>query len=220
MSIKIAAALVKELRESSGAGMMDCKKALMETEGDMEKAKEFLRKKGLAAAAKKSGRIAAEGIVDSYIHANGKIGVLVEVNCETDFAARTDAFKEFVHNVSLQIAAYHPRFISADEIPEEETAKETEIFIAQLKEQGKPDNIIEKIVPGKIVKWHKEVCLLNQEFAFNEEGKKDMEELNKEITATIGEKVTIRRFIRWEMGEGLTKRVYDLAAEVEAEMNK
>jgi len=216
----ITSAMVKELREITGAGMMDCKKALMECEGDMEKAKEFLRKKGLAAAAKKAGRIAAEGRVHAYIHANGKIGVLVEVNCETDFAAKTEPFAEFVHNVSLQVAAYAPRFVSPEEIPEDVIAKEREIYAAQLKEQGKPDNIVEKIVEGKITKWFAEVCLMQQEFAFNEEGKKTIEELAKETSAKIGEKVTVRRFVRWEVGEGLEKRVYDLAAEVAQEMGK
>jgi elongation factor Ts len=209
---------IKELRATTGAGMMDCKKALKETDGDVKKAKEFLRKKGLAAAAKKSGRIAAEGRVHSYIHGAGKLGVLVEVNVETDFAAKTKQFTDFVHACCLQIAAHNPLYITREEIPAEVIEKEKEIHTALLKEQGKPEKIIGKIVDGKINKWCASVCLMDQFYAF--EDKKTMDELAREVTSQIGEKVTVRRFVRFEMGEGLEKRVYDLAKDIDQELNK
>ncbi|MBU1221807.1 translation elongation factor Ts [Myxococcota bacterium] len=214
----ITSEMVKELRQSTGAGMMDCKKALTECEGDMEKAKEYLRKKGLAAVAKKTGRIAAEGRINTYIHGEGKIGVMIEVNCETDFAAKTDDFKELVHQLSLQIAASNPTYIVAEEIPADLVAKEKEIHAAQLRDQKKPDAIIDKIVEGKLSKWHQEICLMNQPFIFEE--KQSVDDLVKNVSAKIGEKISVRRFARWELGEGLEKRVYDLASEVAAEMNK
>ncbi|MGM0596428.1 MAG: translation elongation factor Ts [Myxococcota bacterium] len=217
---KISVKDIKELRESTGAGMMDCKKALKETEGDMDKAKEFLRKKGLAAAAKKSGRIAAEGTIQSYIHGNGKIGVMVEVNCETDFAAKTPDFTNFVEQLTLHIAATSPLYLEPEEIPEKVIKKEKDIHKAQLVEQGKPEKIIGKIVEGKMNKWYSQVCLLKQEFSFNEEGRKDtIEDLVKNLTAKIGEKISVRRFVRWELGEGIEKRVYDIAKDVQEELD-
>ncbi|MBN2724395.1 MAG: translation elongation factor Ts [Deltaproteobacteria bacterium] len=214
----ITSAMVKELRQATGAGMMDCKKALAECDADMEKAKEFLRKKGLAAVAKKSGRIAAEGRLHTYIHGEGKIGVILEVNCETDFAAKTEDFKDLVHQISLQIAANNPSYITPDEIPAAIIDKEKEIHVAQLKNEGKPDKIIDKIVEGKISKWYQDVCLLHQPYIFEE--KQTVEDLMKSVSAKIGEKITVRRFERWELGEGLEKRVYDLAKEIESELQK
>ncbi len=205
---------VMTLRELTGAGMMDCKKALTECNGDMEKAKDFLREKGLAAAAKKAGRIAAEGIVDSYIHLGGKIGVLVEVNCETDFVAKTDAFKAFVHNVAMQIAAAKPIYISKDEVPQDEIEKEKEILRAQAKNEPKPkpDAIIEKMVEGRIEKYYKEVCLLEQPYVKDQDI--TVGQMLSEATAKIGEKISVRRFARYEMGEGLQKREDNFAEEV------
>ncbi|HWR22763.1 MAG TPA: translation elongation factor Ts [Feifaniaceae bacterium] len=205
---------VMTLRELTGAGMMDCKKALTECDGDMEKAKDFLREKGLAAAAKKAGRIAAEGIVDSYIHLGGRIGVLVEVNCETDFVAKTDAFKAFVHNVAMQIAAAKPVYISKDEVPQDEIEKEKEILRAQAKNEPKPkpDAIIEKMVEGRIEKYYKEVCLLEQPYVKDQDV--TVGQMLSEATAKIGEKISVRRFARYEMGEGLQKRQDNFAEEV------
>jgi elongation factor Ts len=203
-----------ELREMTGVGMMDCKKALTECNGDMEKAKDYLREKGLAAAAKKAGRIAAEGIVDSYIHLGGKIGVLVEVNCETDFVAKTDNFKQFVHDVAMQIAAAKPTYISKDEVKQDEIEKEKEILRAQAKNEPKPkpDAIIEKMVEGRIEKYYKEVCLLEQPFVKDPD--QTIGQLLNTTTAKIGEKISIRRFVRYEMGEGLQKRQDNFAEEV------
>ncbi len=205
---------VMELREMTGVGMMDCKKALTECNGDMEKAKDYLREKGLAAAAKKAGRIAAEGIVDSYIHLGGKIGVLVEVNCETDFVAKTDNFKQFVHDVAMQIAAAKPTYISKDEVKQDEIEKEKEILRAQAKNEPKPkpDAIIEKMVEGRIEKYYKEVCLLEQPFVKDPD--QTIGQLLNTTTAKIGEKISIRRFVRYEMGEGLQKRQDNFAEEV------
>ncbi len=209
---------VMELREMTGAGMMDCKKALLECDGNMEKAKDILREKGLAAAAKKAGRIAAEGIVDSYIHMGGKIGVLVEVNCETDFVAKTDDFKLFVHNVAMQIAAAKPTYISKDEVPQDEIEKEKEILRAQAKNEPKPkpDAIIEKMVEGRIEKYYKEVCLLEQPYVKDQD--KTVSQMLNETVAKIGEKISIRRFARYEMGEGLQKRQDNFAEEVMGQM--
>lgn len=205
---------VMELREMTGAGMMDCKKALTECNGDMEKAKDFLREKGLAAAAKKAGRIAAEGIVDSYIHLGGKIGVLVEVNCETDFVAKTNDFKEFVHNVAMQIAAAKPTYITKEEVAQDEIEKEKEILRAQAKAEPKPkpDAIIEKMVVGRIEKYYKEVCLLEQPYVKDPD--MTVNQMLNQVVAKIGEKVSIRRFARYEMGEGLVKRQDNFAEEV------
>ena len=214
MSVNIE--LIKVLREKTGAGMMDCKKALTESNGDIEKAVAWLREKGIASAAKKSGRIAAEGIVDSYIHANGKIGVLLEVNIETDFAAKNDKFKEFVKEVAMQIAAMNPKWISPDEVPAEEIEKEREIIRNKALNDGKPEKIIDKIVDGSIKKFYDENCLLNQSFV--KDDSKTMDSLLKEMIATIGENISIRRFTRYEMGEGLQKREEDFAQEVMKQM--
>ncbi|MEI6601882.1 MAG: translation elongation factor Ts [Clostridia bacterium] len=210
--MEITAGMVKDLRESTGAGMMDCKKALVETSGNMDKAVEFLREKGLSAAAKKSGRIAAEGIVDSYIHGNGRIGVLVEVNIETDFAAKNEDFKNFVHDIALQIAAYNPMYITKEEVPMEELNKEKEILRAQALNEGKPEKIVDKMVEGRIEKYFKEVCLL--EMAFVKDPDKTVQQLLTEQIATIGENISIRRFVRFEMGEGIAKKEENFAEEV------
>ncbi|MCW3490858.1 translation elongation factor Ts [Dethiobacter alkaliphilus] len=213
----IPASVVKELRDKTGAGMMDCKKALNETNGDVEKAVEYLREKGLAAAAKKAGRIAAEGVVDAYIHMGGKIGVLVEVNCETDFVARTDDFREFVRDVAMQIAATNPQYLSREEVPEEMLEKEREILRAQALNEGKPEKVVEKIIAGRIEKYYAENCLLEQ--AFIRDTDKSITDLLKDKIAKIGENISIRRFTRYEMGEGLEKKGCNLAEEV-AQMTK
>lgn len=210
---QITASMVKELRESTGSGMMDCKKALQETGGDIEKAKDYLREKGLAAAAKKAGRIAAEGIVESYIHGNGRIGVLVEVNCETDFVAKTSEFKEFVHDISMQIAASKPEFVSREEVPQDVVDREKRVLTAQAQNEGKPEKIIEKMVQGRIDKFFKEICLLEQPFIKDTDI--SVQQLVTEKIAKIGENISIRRFVRFELGEGLEKRKDDFACEVD-----
>ncbi|KAA0258617.1 translation elongation factor Ts [Deferribacter autotrophicus] len=209
---QITAAMVKELREKTGAGMMDCKKALQETNGDIEKAVEFLRKKGLADAAKKSGRIAAEGLVVSYIHGGGKIGVLVEVNCETDFVARTDEFKELCHDIAMHICASNPLYVSKDEVPQEVIEKEKEIYVAKAKEQGKPDHIIEKIVEGQIKKYLESICLLDQPFVKNPDV--TISQYIAEKIAKIGENIKVRRFVRYQLGEGIEKKQENFVEEV------
>ncbi len=192
---------------------MDCKKALAEGDGDVDKAIEYLRKKGLSAAAKKAGRIASEGIVDSYIHSGGKIGVLVEVNSETDFVARNADFKQFVHDVAMHIAATGPTYVSRDEVPADVVAKEKEILSAQIAEEGKPEHVVEKIVEGRLnKKFFQEICLLEQPFV--KEAEKTIEQVLNELVAKIGEKISIRRFARFQLGEGLEKRSEDFAAEV------
>ena len=203
---------VKTLRERTGAGMMDCKKALVETDGDMDKAVDYLREKGIAKAAKKASRIAAEGVVDSYIHMGGKIGVLLEVNCETDFVARGEQFKELVHDIALQIAAANPSYLTKEEVPQEVIDKEKEILKAQAIEEGKPEKIVEKMVEGRIKTFYDENCLLCQKFV--KDPSKTIEQLVTDAIATIGENISIRRFARFEMGEGLQKKSEDLAAEV------
>lgn len=208
----IPAAKVKELREKTGAGMMDCKKALSETGGDFEKAVELLREKGLAAAAKKSGRIAAEGVVDAYIHMGGRIGVLVEVNCETDFVARTDEFRTFVRDVAMQIAATNPSYLTREDVPEEVLAKEKEILKNQALNEGKPEKVIDKIVSGRLEKFYAENCLLEQPFIRDTDI--TVKALLQEKIAKIGENISIRRFVRFEMGEGLEKKSCDFAAEI------
>ena len=212
----ITAAMVKELRERTGVGMMDCKRALQDANGDMEKAVELLRERGLATAAKKAGRIAAEGIVDSYIHGDGRIGVLVEVNCETDFVAKTDEFKSFVRDIAMHIAASNPKYVSRDEIPQEELDKEKEILRAQALNEGKPEKIVDKMVEGRIEKYIKEICLLEQPFVKDPD--KTVQDILNEKIATIGENMSIRRFVRYEKGEGLEKRQDDFAAEVMSQM--
>jgi elongation factor Ts len=203
---------IKILREKTGAGMMDCKKALIESDGDIEKSCSWLREKGIASAAKKSSRIAAEGIVDSYIHANGKIGVLLEVNIETDFAAKNETFKGFVKDVAMQIAAMNPRWISSTDVPAEEIEKETTIIRNKALNEGKPEKILDRIVEGSIKKFYDENCLLNQSFV--KDDSKNMESYLKEMIALIGENISIRRFTRYEMGEGLQKKEENFAEEV------
>ncbi|MEG1560101.1 MAG: translation elongation factor Ts [Clostridia bacterium] len=209
---------VMTLREMSGAGMMDCKRALNETDGNIEQAMDYLREKSLAASAKKASRIAAEGIVDSYVHMGGKIGVLIEVNCETDFVAKTDDFHALVHDIAMQIAAAKPTYISKEEVDATEIEKEKEIIRAQAlnEEKPKPANIIEKMVEGRIEKYYKEVCLLEQPFVKDPD--KNVFQLINETVARIGEKISVRRFVRYEMGEGLEKRQDNFAEEVMGQM--
>ena len=201
----ITAKMVQELREKTGAGIMDCKRALTETEGDPEKAIEALRKKGLAAAAKKSGRTTSEGTVASYIHTGGKIGVLVEVNCETDFVARTDQFQQLVKDISMQIAAANPLYVREEEVPEDVLAKEREIYCAQFANSGKPEKVIDNIVEGKIKTYLKEVCLYHQPFV--KDAEKTVQQLVSETIAQLGENINIRRFARFVLGEGIEKEV-------------
>jgi elongation factor Ts len=209
---------IKELRERTGAGVMDCKRILLEVDGDVEKAVVELQKKGLAKAAKKAARIAAEGVVHAYVHAGSRIGVLVEVNCETDFVARNEEFLAFAEDVAMQIAAMSPRYVKTDEISTSDTAVQREIFTAQAAESGKPANIVEKMIEGKLAKWAKEVCLYDQPFIRDD--KKTIDQIRTALIAKTGENISVRRFVRFEVGEGLEKRSADLAAEVAAEMAK
>jgi len=211
MKMAISAGLVKELRERTGAGMLDCKKALEETNGDIEKAIDLLREKGLSKAAKKAGRIASEGIVEAYIH-GGRIGVLIEVNTETDFVAKNEEFRAFVKDMAMQVAASNPKYVSIDEVPQEEIEKEREILRNQALNEGKPEHIVEKMVDGRIEKYYKEVCLLEQPFIKNPDIA--VKELLAEKIAKIGENIKIRRFVRYEVGEGLEKREDNFAEEV------
>ncbi len=197
----ISAGVVKELREKTGAGMMDCKEALTQNAGDFEKAIEWLRKKGIASASKKAGRATKDGLVHSYIHGEGKVGVLVEINCETDFVARTEQFKAFVRDVGMHIAAASPQWTRPEEVPAELLAKEKEIAIEQMKASGKPAAVLEKIAEGKIKKFYEETCLLQQVFV--KDSTKTIEQLLKETIATLGENITIRRFARFVLGEGV-----------------
>jgi elongation factor Ts len=213
--MSISATMVKELREKTNAGMMDCKKALEEAKGDFEAAVEWLRKKGLASAAKKADRLASEGLVHSYIHGEGKVGVMLEVNSETDFVARNEQFKSFVNDIALHIAAMSPIAISTDEVPATLIAKEKEILRAKNIEQGKKPEMVDKIVEGQIKKWMSEVCLLEQSFVKNPDLK--IADYLKETVARIGENLVIRRFIRYELGEGLEKRSNNFAEEVAAQ---
>ncbi len=199
--MEIDAQAVKRLRERTGAGMMDCKAALKETEGDEEKAVEVLREKGMSAAAKKAGREASEGIIDSYIHMGGKVGVLVEVNCETDFVAKNDEFQSFVHDICLQITASRPAYINRDEVPEEIVEKEKEMIRKQSLAEGKPEKVIDKIVEGRMEKYYQENCLLDQPFVKDED--KSISELLTETIAKVGENIIIRRFACYELGEEL-----------------
>ena len=209
---------VKDLREKTGAGMMDCKRALTDANGDMDKAVDLLRERGLAAAAKKASRIAAEGLVESYIHMGGKIGVLIEVNCETDFVANTPEFRAFVRDLAMQVAASRPLYVSSDEVPAGEIEHEREILRAQALGEGKPEKIVDKMVDGRIQKYFKDVCLLEQPFV------KDQNKAVKDIvaaqTAKVGEKISVRRFVRYEMGEGLEKRVDNFVEEVTKQMGQ
>lgn len=215
---EITAQLVKELREKTGAGMMDCKKALTETAGDFDKAVDYLRTKGLADAAKKSGRIAAEGAVTSYIHGGGKIGVLVEVNCETDFVAKNEDFQELCRDIAMHICASNPKFVTADEVDKDILAKEREIYIAKAKESGKPEKMIEKIVEGQIAKFISGICLLTQPFVKNPDV--TVEKHIAERIAKIGENIRVRRFVRFELGEGLEKKQENFVEEVMKQIKK
>lgn len=209
--------LIKELREKTGSGMMDCKKALSETNGNIEEAIAWLRKKGMASADKKAGRITTEGIIDSYIHAGGRVGVLLEVNIETDFAARNEDFKTMVHDISLQIAAMNPSWVRREEVPESVLTSERDIARTQALNEGKPEKIIDKIVEGRLEKFYEANCLLDQPFIKDES--KTVAQLVKEMVGRIGENIQVRRFTRYELGEGLEKRSDDFASEVMAQLH-
>lgn len=209
---------VQKLRQATGVGMMDCKKALTETNGDFDKAVVYLREKGMAAAAKKADRIAAEGAVTSYIHGGGKIGVLVEVNCETDFVARAENFQTLCKDIAMQIAASNPKYIRREEVPAEVIESEKAIALQQAINEGKKPEFADRIVNGRLEKYFKEVCLMEQEFV--KDPSKDITAVINDAVLAIGEKITIRRFVRYEMGEGLEKRQDNLAEEVAKMMNK
>jgi len=213
---EVTSAMVKELREKTGAGMMDCKKALLESGGEIEKAILWLREKGLATAGKKAGRSATEGAVGSYIHLGGKIGVLVEVNCETDFTARNEKFQALVKDVAMQIAWSNPRWLRREDVPESVIAEEKNIHRAQLLEQGKPEAMLDKIIPGKLEKFYKDNCLLEQAFFRDPDGKRSVQDEVNAAVAVIGENIQIRRYTRYALGEGLVKETKDFAAEVSA----
>ncbi|MDQ3366116.1 MAG: translation elongation factor Ts [Myxococcota bacterium] len=213
--MEVTATLIKDLRERTGAGMADCKKALVEVDGDMDKAIDYLRTKGLAKAAKKAGREATEGSVVSYIHGGGRIGVLVEINCETDFVARNEDFQAFSREVALQIAAMNPQFVRKDEVSADVIEKERAVLLAKAKESGKPEQVVQKMVDGQITKWMKEICLLDQPFVKDPD--KTIEQVQQALVAKIGENIKIRRFVRFELGEGLEKKKGDFAAEVAAQ---
>lgn len=208
----MSAESIKELRAMTGAGFLDCKKALEQMDGDIEKAASYLREKGLAAAAKKSGRITAEGSVGSYIHGNGRIGVLVEVNCETDFVAKTDDFKELVHDICMHVAASNPKYVSKEQVEPAVLEKEKQILLSQAANEGKKPEIAEKIVSGRLDKFINEICLLEQPFVKDPD--MTVGQLVQHKVAQFGENISIRRFVRFEMGEGLQKREDDFAAEV------
>ncbi|MFB5191456.1 translation elongation factor Ts [Alicyclobacillus fastidiosus] len=215
---EVTAAMVKELREKTGAGMMDCKKALTEAEGDLQRATEVLRERGLASAAKKAGRVAAEGLVESYIHAGGRIGVLVEVNCETDFVAKNEDFRTFVKDVAMHIAAASPQYVRREEVPQDVVEKEKEILRAQTLNEGKPEKIVEKIVEGRIDKFFKDICLMEQQFVKDPD--KTIDTLLREKIATIGENISIRRFARYVVGEGIEKNEANFVDEVMAQVRQ
>lgn len=205
---------IKELRQRTGAGILDCKKALTENDGDIEKAIDWLRAKGISKAAKKAGRAATEGLVHAYIHAGGRIGVLLEVNCETDFVAMNDQFKSLVHDISMHIAATRPEYVSREEIPTEDVEREKAIQVARVMEEGKPAHIAERIVEGRIGKWFEDVCLIDQKFV--KDDSKTIGQLVTDAVVTIGENIRIRRFVVFQLGEGLEKKSDDFAAEVAA----
>jgi len=209
---------VMKLREMTGVGMMDCKKALIETKGNMDEAVKYLREKGMATAAKKSGRIAAEGVVGSYIHMGGKIGVLLEVNCETDFVAMSEQFNTLVHNLCMQIAAAKPIVVSIDELPSENIEKEKEILYAQARNEGKPEAVIQKMVEGRIKKYYTEACLLEQPYVKNPDI--TVTQFINETVAAIGEKISVRRFVRYEMGEGLEKKQDNFVEEIQQQLSE
>ena len=195
------AQLVRQLREITGAGMMDCKRALEETGGDLQRAQELLRTKGLADAKKRAGKIAREGVVDSYIHMQGKLGVLIELNCETDFVANTPEFRTLARDLAMQVAASDPWWVSRQDVPEEILAQERKVYEAQAREDGKPENVLDRIVEGKVESFYKERCLLDQPFFKDQEGKRPVAEVVGELSAKIGEKVEVRRFTRYVRGE-------------------
>ena len=218
MAVTVTTEQIKMLRERTGAGIMDCKNALINAEGDIDKACDILRELGVAKAAKKANRIAAEGVVHSYIHMGGKIGVLLEVNCETDFVARSDAFMDLVKDLGLQIAASAPEYVSREEVPATRIEKEKELLRAEALNEGKPEKIIDRIVEGGVNKLYGEICLLEQNF-IKDPSKKVLDIVN-EAVAKIGEKINVRRFVRYEMGEGLEKRQDDFANEVMSQIKK
>ncbi|MDO5724744.1 MAG: translation elongation factor Ts [Tissierellia bacterium] len=215
--MQITASMVKELREKTGVGMMDCKKALTECDGNMDKAADYLREKGIADASKKASRIASEGLVDSYIH-NGRIGVIVEVNSETDFVAKNEEFQQFVKDIAMQVAAANPKYLSKDDVPKETVEHEKEILKQQALNEGKPEKIVEKMVDGRMNKFYEEVCLLEQ--AFIKDPDITISEYLTNLVAKIGENIKIRRFTRYELGEGLEKREEDFAEEVAKQMGQ
>lgn len=214
----VTAEAVKKLREQTGAGMMDCKKALVETDGNLEKAVDLLREKGLAKAAKKSDRVASEGLVVSYIHGNGRIGVLLEVNCETDFVARNEEFKAMCHDIAMQVAASNPEYVSRDEVPGEELEREKTILTAQALNEGKPAHIVEKMVVGRLEKYYQENCLLEQPFIKDPD--KSVQDYVNETIAKIGENMNVRRFARFVLGEGMEKKECNLAQDIAEMTNK
>jgi elongation factor Ts len=206
---------IKELRERTGAGILDCKKALAEVDGDVEKAIDWLRAKGMASAAKKAGRAATEGVIHSYIHAGGRIGVLLEVNCETDFVALNQGFRDLCNDIALHIAATAPEYVSRDDVPESAVLREKEVQKARVMEEGKPAAVAERIVEGRIGKYFEQVCLLDQKFV--KDDSKSVQEVLGEAVARIGENIRVRRFTRYVLGVGLEKRQNDFAAEVAAQ---
>lgn len=212
----VTAAMVKELRERTGAGMMDCKKALVETEGDLEKAIDELRTKGLAKAARKAGRTASEGVTASYLHGGGRIGVLVEVNCETDFVAKTEEFKQLAYDIAMQIAASNPAYVRREDVAENVIEREKQVLRSQALEEGKPEKVVDKMVEGRIEKYFKENCLLEQPYIKDPD--KSVQELIHEFVARIGENISVRRFARFEVGEGIEKEEADFAAEVMSQL--
>ncbi len=218
--MNISATDVKNLREMTGAGMMDCKHALAESEGDFDKAVVWLRERGMAKAAKRAGKVAAEGMIAHYIHMGGKIGVIVEVNCETDFVARGADFQAFAKDVCLQVCSANPRWVSIEEVPAAAIEAEKQIYVKQAAETGKPPQVCEKIAEGKLKKWYEEACLLSQPSVKPEHEGKTIEALIAELTGKCGEKIGIRRFVRWQVGEGIEKPVSNLAEEVAAELAK
>jgi elongation factor Ts len=203
LKVEISASAVKELREKTGAGMMDCKKALAETGGDVQKAIDYLRQKGLAAAAKKADRVAADGAVGAYVHPGGKIGVLVEINCETDFVARTAEFQMLVKDIAMQVAAANPHYVRREEVSPEDLEKEKSIYRQQALETGKPEKVVDKIIDGKIERFYSEVCLLEQ--AFIKDPDKKVTEVVNDAIARLGENIQVRRFARYHLGEAITK---------------
>ncbi len=217
IKMEITAAMIKELREKTSAGMMDCKKALVESNGDIDKAVDILREKGLASIAKKSSRIASEGVVEAYIH-GGRIGVIVEVNTETDFVAKNEEFKVFVKDVAMQIAALSPKYVTREEVPEEEKEHEREILREQALNEGKPEKIVEKMIEGRMEKFYEEIVLLDQKFIKDSDLK--VQDVLNNIASKIGENIKIRRFTRYEVGEGLEKREENFAEEVAKQMEQ